>query len=338
MRIANSRIGFEKSPSDARCKILISTTLALFFIFSISSLSPLSYQSAYVTAASGFQVLCSSLPGGDTPSDLYPAGAAAAFVVDSNNGNLVLCSGGTSKTVAAAPAGSPGFGTGIAGVTTSKNGLVLAIVAQDFGLWLCKGATLTGCKSESSFINFPSTFCNNEPSAGCFANGAALDPSLNLYFADPVSFVFVECTAASNYQSCKNLPATAQLQKEDTDCLGCDNGPAWVSLQGTTFYTTAYCNGYVNKGTVSSSKAPIIFTVKSELGGIALSANNPTKTMHVYAAVDGKNSPSFCNAKDRVGTPRIMDLTDGKSLPTPVLSKGQVFYGLDSNLQFVVDF
>ena len=151
-----------------------------------------------------------------------------AFVLDANNGNLVFCNAGTSKVIATAPPGSPlgmsncGFVcfTGFGGITTTSSGVVLVLLAPpaqstpSAGLWICKGATATGCKTKSAFTLVPSTFCNNEASAICVPYGASLDSSLNLYWADPVSFAFVECTAASNYQSCKNLPSTTALQNE----------------------------------------------------------------------------------------------------------------------------
>ena len=109
-----------------------------------------------------------------------------------------------------------------------------------------------------------------------------------------------------------------------------------MSTQGSTYYISAYCNGFVNKETLTTTKAVKAFTLNSEVGGIAVSTSNPAHAAHIYAAIDGKNSPSFCNAKFRTGTPVIKDLTDNKVLPTPVLTSKQVFQGLDSALQFCV--
>ncbi len=325
--------------------------LLLLFLLSVAALAVVNLGGVLIasTAAGGITTLCSSLPGGDTPGGVFPAPGGGAFVLDKNNGNLVFCNGGSSKVIAKAPAGSPqgfsncGFScfTGFGGITTSTNGVVLVLIAppaqntNSAGLWFCKGATATGCKSVTAFTLVPSNFCNNEASAICVPVGASLDNSLNLFWADPVSFAFVECTAASHYQACKNLPSTNALANE-VSCGGCDNGPEWMATQGSTFYISAYCNGFINKETTTTNSAPKAFTLNSEIGGVAVSTSNPSHSAHVYAAIDGKNTPSFCNAKFRAGTPVIKDLTDNKVLPTPILSSKQVFGGLDSSLQFIV--
>src|SRR5579872_2008719 len=262
---------------STKAVLMSSAALILFLVFAASTSFASGADNSSVAA---FTTLCSSLPGGDTPGGVFPAPGGGAFVLDANNGNLIFCNGGSSKVIATAPPGSPegtsncGFVcfTGFGGTTTTSNGVVLVLLAPptqntaSAGLWICKGATATGCKSKSAtFLQVPSNFCNNEASAICVPYGASLDASLNLYWADPVSFAFVECTAASNYQSCKNLPSTLALENE-VSCGGCDNGPQWMTMQGSTFYISAYCNGFVNKETVTTTKAVKAFSLNSEVG------------------------------------------------------------------------
>jgi hypothetical protein len=298
--------------------VLFSLAILLFLLPSIVQSSSESFASA---SSPGLTVLCYNLPHGNGVGGIYPA-TGGAFVEDFDRGNLVFCSGGHSKTIATAPPGGLyAFGYyGMGAINTKAFGLVLALVTHNgaysgiSGLWLCYHANTSGCGSESAFIPLPSSFCKSEKAHFCGPNGAALDSSLNLFYVDGANQQLVECTSSSDYKSCIGLPASSALK---------GSTPAGLFLSGKTFYVTdASCSGKVWTGT--SSKLTLIATLGEDIESIALSANNPSGTLHVYLGVTG-----YCHNKAAY----ILDLGDNKPLPTPFGFPNDV-PGLDSSLQF----
>ena len=283
-------------------------TFALFLFLVSSMLLP------SASAASPVTTLCSSIPNyssGDFPTALYPA-TGGAFV-ETGFGNLVFCGGGNSNLIASSPYGTAPW-DGMGGVKTKTDGIVLALTNYATpGLWICYGATSAGCSSTSGFINLPASFCSSEPKGYCDPQGTALDKSLNLYYVDYDNAKLVECTASSGYQSCSNLAASSALA---------GHSPIGLFLQGTTFYITDYsCTGTIWKGTKSSLS--VIYTTGEEIGSIAVSTNNPSKSLHVYVGMTG-----FCKGTSAF----IKDLTDGKKLASPFTAPESLY--IDSKLQF----
>jgi hypothetical protein len=275
-----------------------------------------SMQVPFASAVKGVTTLCAGESlAGDVAGGIYPA-AGGAFVEGSGTGDIYFCSGGTAKLVATSPSNQYLGYFGMGGVKTSTFGLVLALTNFNIpGFWLCYHATTSGCGSKSAPITFPSSFCSSEPNHSCVPGGVALDSSLNLYYVDFQNKKLVECFRSGGYNTCSNLPASSHLS----------GSPEYVFLQGSTFYIAdGSCKGHVWKG--SKTSLSIIATVLDSLGGIALSNKNPTKTMHLYVADTGSchNAPAH-----------ILDVTDGKSLPTP-FGSSQPLAGLDSSLQFTV--
>jgi len=276
-----------------------------------------------VSAATSVTTLCPSLPGGDNAGGIYPA-KGGAFVEDWSTGNLVFCSGGTSKTIAMPPAGGASNGYwGMAGIQTTPTtlGLLLLLISSSLqGFWLCGRATSAGCGlSGSVFITLPASFCSSEPTHTCDPRGVALDNSLNVYYVDGNNAKLVECTYTSNYQTCSNLPASSALS---------GHVPEGLVLKGTSFYISdGGCSGKVWKGTKSSLS--VIASKGEDLSSIALSAKNPTKTTHVYVGYAGGD----CTTNPT----KILDLTDRKVVfSQPFQSIGFGVPGLDSNLQFTI--
>ena len=181
------------------------------------------------------------------------------------------------------------------------------------GLWLCYGASSTGCAfGQSAFIVLPSSFCSTEPRGFCEPIGTALDSSLNLYYVDYANAKLVECTASSVYQTCMNLPASSALT---------GFSPSGLALIGGTFYVADHsCSGRVWKGTKSSLS--VIYKTGEALTSITASKNNPTKKLHVYGVFSGSCKSTGAYVKD---------LTDGKVLGGPY--SGFVPVYIDSRLQ-----
>jgi hypothetical protein len=287
----------------------VSVVLVLLVGSSFMFATPTAY------AVTGYTLLCSSLPNGDSAAGIYPA-KGGAFVEDWSNGNIVFCGSRHSKTIATAPAGGMSASYyGMGGIQTKKDGIVLALTTAGLqGLWLCGHATPSGCGSKSSFITLPSSFCTAESAGHCNPQGTAIDSALNLYYVDGQSQELVECTAASNYQSCSNLPASSALQGLE---------PQGLFLKGSTFYVSdVSCVGDVWEGTKTSLH--VAYSVGEEVYALGVSNKNPSKTSHVYGGLSG-----FCLSNPS----SIMDLNDGRSLPTPFTSSS-VILGIDSSLQF----
>jgi hypothetical protein len=290
----------------------------LFLLVVILLMIPTSSVVGVASAATGVTTLCSALPKSHDGGAIYPA-KGGAFVEDWTTGNLLFCSGGTSKVIAKAPSAGSELGYwGMGGVKTSTKGLVLILtisspLTSTRGLWVCYHASPSGCGSKSGFISLPSTFCSSESTHGCNPRGTAADKSLNLYYADPGNGL-VECTASTKYKSCSNLPASNGLG------VGLPYG---LYLKGNTFYITdESCAGYVWKGTRSA--VSVIATLGEELDSVTVSTKNPTATQHVYVGFTG-----YCT-----DTPaKVFDLTDGRPLPSPLGSPTHI-QGLDSQLQF----
>jgi hypothetical protein len=301
----------------------------LFVMFLMLVLPYVTQPGPFASASNGLTTLCSSLPKNDQAGAIYPA-IGGAFVEDYLRGNLVFCSGGHSKTIATAPPGgigpyAPGpYFDGMGAVQTQAFGLVLALVTHAIvpGFWICYHAAYSGCGSKSAFIPLPSSFCSSELVTACEPTGAALDSSLNLYYADYENQQLVECTRASSYHSCLVLPASKDLAGHAVDCL---------YLSGTTFYLADGYNGpgryeYIWKGTSQKLTAIGKYYPYFPISAIALSSNNPSKTPHVYLAIASLKFP-LANY--------VYDLTDKKTLSyTAFTSSTNFINGLDSNLQF----
>lgn len=228
---------------------------------------------------------------------------------------LFFCGGGTSSTIATVPSGGSSTGYQAMGAAkTLTHGVVLVLASYAaHGLWLCYGATNSGCASQSAFITLPSAFCSTmKVLSVCLPNGAALDKSLNFYYVDGNNKVLVECTASSGYQSCSVLLASSALS----------GFPVGLHLKGTTFYVDdASCSGKVWKGTKSS--LALIATLNEELNSITTSTKNPLSAVHIYVGYSG-----LCTKIPA----HVYDLTDKKSLPSP-FPAGALIYGLDAKLQ-----
>jgi hypothetical protein len=313
----NAFSGYRILPTHqaTRSKQRIASLGTLTFVLTLLIGSSFLVATPTSSAASGYVVLCSSLPGGNNAGGIYQ-GTGGAFVEDWNNGNLLFCSNGRAKTIATVPAGGKSAGYyGMGGIKTSAHGVVLALTTNGLqGLWLCEHATSSGCGTKSSFIHLPASFCNAESAKLCNPQGAALDSILNLYYVDVQSQKLVECTAASKYQSCTNLPASSALTGLT---------PTGLFLQGSTFYISdASCTGNVWEGTRTSLH--VAYSVGEEVYSVAVSSKNPTKSPHVYGGLSG-----FCLSNPA----SIQDLNDGMSLPVP-FSSSSVIQGMDSLLQF----
>lgn len=303
-------------------KVGLASGLLIVFLLGSTSLSVSTAASTSTSSisltlanASGVRPICAPISNTDTAGEILPA-PGGAFVEDWDTGSILFCGGGVPKTVARAPLGGAGEGYyGMGEVRTKTSGLVIALMSELLrGLWICKDATTSGCGRKSAFITLPSSFC---PSATlCSPMGAALDMSLNLYYVDSITANFVECTSSSGYQSCSNLPSSSALK---------GYSPTGLFLHGSTFYIIeSSCAGKVWKGTANSLS--LIASFGDQLDSIAVSNRNPSGSPHLYVADSGSctNTPS-----------RIVDLTDGESLPTPfILPLPTGLYGLDSSLQF----
>jgi len=190
--------------------------------------------------------------------------------------------------------------------------LDLVLISFDVeGFYFCYGATPSGCGSISPFIGLPGSFCASMFFEVCSPDGSALDNKLNLYYADAPNGVVVECTSVSDYTSCTVLE---NLYPQVPSGLFRDaSGNLWASDS----VVSCPSPGYVWKNGV------IQYTVGDFLDGITLSTANLGHALHVYVADD-----AHCS-----GNAHIIDLTDGKSLPTPFVG---TFYqsGLSTTLQF----
>jgi hypothetical protein len=136
----------------------------------------------------------------------------------------------------------------------------------------------------------------------CNPFGTTLDNKLDVYYADELNGVVVECTSVSGYGTCTVLE---NLYPEEPINLflfpQVSNGNLWVSDYS--------CNGYVWLNGV------VKYTVGDQLEGITLSTANPSHTLHVYVGDDGACTSSV---------PHVVDLTDGLSLPTPFTGAGEI--------------
>ena len=198
------------------------------------------------------------------------------------------------------------------GFKVGSVGLVLVLANWDLhGVWFCFGATPTGCSVQSTFIILPVAFCSKMRAAYCNPDGSVLDSNLNLYYADVVNDIVVECNYASAYKSCTILedfyPSGPQTIFVDS------TGNLWVSDNS--------CAGTVWKNGV------VQYTVGDELEGIVLNNANPAKALHTYVGDTG-----FCTNS----AAHIIDLTDRSSLPTPFNGPTHTA-GISTTLQFTAD-
>ena len=255
-------------------------TILFISIVAILFLAP-DFGLPHVAGASA-TTLCPSIPNypNDFPTKVFPDSTGGAFV-ETGDGNLVFCGSGTTTTIATNPEPSAPW-DGMGGVNTAIYGTVLALTSYaptpGSGLWICYGASSSGCAfGTSAFIVLPSSFCSTEPAGYCEPIGTALDSSLNLYHVDYANAKLVECTASSGYQSCTNLPASSALK---------GYSPIGLALVGGTFYVADdSCSGRVWKGTKSSLS--VIYKTGEALTDITASKNNRTKTLHIYGVFSG---------------------------------------------------
>lgn len=329
----NTHIEILTDSKVAALKKLVALSLSLAFIFVLV----LSGTIPFAFAAQGKSpippVTPYALPKGVTqicdPSSIDEgtgmyAGTGGAFVEDAI-GLLEWCSGGLLTVIASPPSSMTAIYFGLGGISTSV-GLVLVLSESDGHFWFCIDATKTGCAIQSTLITLPSSFCTKQLTGTCNPYGVALDPKLNIWYADPGNGWVVECTAASSYQNCL-IPAWGVLGEHPTGIFRASNGTVYDS-DGSS---DPSCTGTVwREGTV-------LWTPSAGGGfdSITLSSANPQKKPHIYVGSSG-----LCNAGDFA---KIIDVTDSiatngyVSLPTPFgppYYDAEQIYGLTTKLQF----
>jgi hypothetical protein len=296
--------------------IMVGTVFTLLFFSSFFSFGSIPNSSVEPSPTA----LCSSLAVSGDPAGGIFSGPGGAFVEDFYTGAIDYCNGGaTGQQVAPGPAGHGGFYFGMGGVKTKSRGLVLALTNYlTPGLWLCYGASASGCASRSKFISLPSMFCRKEPQGNCDPQGTALDSSLNLYYVDALNSKLVECKASSGYQSCSNLPASSALKGHEPDGL---------YRQGRTFYVSdGSCQGFLWEGT--SSSLTQIGQINFQVYSIVASKHNADGSLRIYVAYSaGEDCPS-------PNTTVVEDWSNGAALVT--FGTAYTIPGLDPNLQFSV--
>jgi hypothetical protein len=255
--------------------------------------------------------LCDLSPG--ISSGIYAADGAGggAYVEDWSTGNLVWCKSGVAKVIATPPTGfSAGgyYGMGgalVCGGALCKPSLDLVLTSWMIGgLYLCIRATPTGCDVVSAGITLPASFCASMLYGFCNPDGTSLDPrSLNLYYADAVNGVVVECTLASVYQSCTVLENLYPYEPVNTFLTG--NGNLWVSDASPT-------------GNVWENGA-FVFSVGDELEGITMSNANPRHALDVYVGDTGFSTGSAAHVID--ANQMCMCF---RSLPTPFTAPNEI--------------
>ena len=223
---------------------------------------------------------------------------------------LSYCSSKGISSVAYPPSGAPAWNySSMGGVSTSLLGTVLALDSNNPpGFWLCEGVRTTGCNIESTYITLPSGFCSAQPTAKCDMQGIALDKNLNVYYADPANAEVVKCTLSSGYQTCTVIE---KLSAKPTSIFRASSGEIWV--------TDASCSGNVWKNGV------LQYSLSDSLGGITMSSSNPSKTSHLYFAIQatcGFYSYAF-----------VFDKTDDQALPSPFSGSAQIPF-ITTKLQF----
>jgi hypothetical protein len=257
----------------------------------------------------GVTFLCSI---GELASGIYP-GIGGEFVQAYASGTIYWCSSGVATPIASPPTGDSGDGHwGFAGV---KTGLGLVLVSMDFygETWLCFGATSSGCSIESTLITLPTAFCSAQPEAVCNPDGIAVDKKLNIWYADVVNSDVVKCTFASGYQSCAAVDTGLGTPGEF-------NGPVGIyrDSSGNIWTTQEACGSKVWENMAVNT------TLSDWAVAITMSSANPAKTPHLYVGITGEcgSVPGY-----------VYDVTDGKSLPTPLVSSDYII-GLSTKLQF----
>jgi hypothetical protein len=248
-------------------------------------------------------------------------------VEDYDSGNVYWCKSGSENQVDGAPGGNIGQGfNGMAGVSTGF-GTVLAIDLGSFGesgaipAYFCVGAVPMSanfpyCSISGNFVAGlgagTTPFCKNQPKGNCYPDGVALDKKLNFYYADHQNMDVVKCTYASQYQSCSVLKSLTPYAPDNL----------FIDSSGNIWVSDSSCTGNVWKDSGG------VWTVKYKVGdfldAITMSSANPTKTPHLYVADTGLCSDTAAH---------IIDLTDGKSLPTPFAFATDI-PGLSTGLQF----
>jgi hypothetical protein len=259
----------------------------------------------------GVTLLCSI---GELAAGIYP-GIGGEFVQAYYSGTIYWCSSGVATPVASPPTGDSGNGHwGFAGV---KTGLGLVLVSMDFygQMWLCFGATSSGCSIESTLINLPPAFCSAQPQAVCNPNGIVVDKKLNIWYADVVNSDVVKCTFASGYQSCTAVDTGLGTP-------GVLNGPVGIyrDASGNIWTTQQACGSKIWENMAVNT------TLSDWAVAITMSSANPAKTPHLYVGITGEcgSVPGY-----------VYDVTDGRSLPTP-LAVSDYIIGLTTKLQFTV--
>jgi hypothetical protein len=261
------------------------------------------------SAPSGTKTLCGPFTS-IIPSGVYKGGFGGAYFEDDLTGNLYWCAKGTTHLVADSAFTSQPY-EHMAGIVNKTYGLVLVLDLAwtgTPGFWFCYGASSTLCISQSNFISLPTTFCSKMPAGSCLPEGIALDGKLNVYYVDGQNKVVVKCTSVSNYQKCKVIET---LSDEPTNLFRDTHGNIWVTDYG--------CLGDVWENGV------LQYSLSDSVGAITISSSNPSKSPHLYLAINagcGFYSMSF-----------IFDVTDG-NIVSAFTSTTHDMLGFSTGLQF----
>jgi hypothetical protein len=264
---------------------------------------------ALLSAPSGAKTLCGPFTT-VIPSGVYKGGFGGAYFEDDLTGNLYWCAKGTTHLVAESAFTSQPY-EHMAGIVNSTYGLVLVLDlawTATPGFWFCYGASSTLCDGQSTFISLPSKFCSNMPAGDCLPAGIALDKKLNVYYVDPQNKVVVKCTSLSNYAHCKVIET---LSDEPSNLFRDTHGNLWVTDDG--------CSGNVWENGV------LQYSMSDSVGGITISSANPSKSPHLYLAINGGcgfYSISF-----------IFDVTDANTV-VAFTNTTHDMLGLSAGLQF----
>ena len=240
------------------------------------------------------------------------AQTGGAYVEASASGDLLWCGNNVISIIAKPPSGGlKGGYSGLDGVNTTTNGLVIALVThanKRGGLWLCYGATPSGCKSKSNFYSLPSSFCNSFASKTCVPEGAVLDSQLNLLYADPKNAIVGTCLYSSNYQSC-SIFATLSDKPWGIATWPFSNY-LWVSDSGCSGYVWAILDwsGYPHN-------ASIQYTLHDSLEALSTSVQTTTGSRHLFVGDTGTCTKSPA---------RVVDLTNSGPLNTSFTAPGSI--------------
>jgi len=262
----------------------------------------------------GYPKLVCSIPSGTASGIVTVAGGQ--LIEDWFTGNLWFYST-ASKTCTLMQTAPPAPPFGWFGLAVM--GRLVAVTTENGGFYLC--AYYSGsCTSTSDYIPLPTVFCASMPASYCNPNGAAFDPSMNLWYVDIVNGVEVELTAASHYSA-------VGVFRSYTDNLKCIPFSTCAPLLGITIDSKG------NHWVVDTSCAGNVydngiwqFSVGDDLSADQISTLNPTNTAHLYLAVE--------NGCGNYPFPFVGEPTKGIILPHPWISGGDEMPGISTLLYF----